>query len=217
MSSQPRDAAAVLPDETERVRRITDKQAGGYDRQIALFERILFGDGRAWVCSQARGSVLELACGTARNLSFYPQAVELTGIELSPAMLAIGREHAERLGHPAKLELGDAQALEFDDASFDAVTCTLGFCTIPDTTAAAREALRVLRPRGQLLMLEHVRSPVALVRGGQRLLEPLAVRYGADHLLREPLDYLPGAGFIIDELQRSKWGIVERLRAHRPE
>src|SRR5262249_2822715 len=87
--SSPRHAAAVRPDETERVRRITDKQADGYDRQIALFERILFGDGRAWVCSQARGCVLELACGTGRNLPFYPQEAELTGIELSPAMLAI--------------------------------------------------------------------------------------------------------------------------------
>ena len=57
--------------ETERVRAIQDKQAPKYDRQISFFERILFGDGRAWVCSQARGQVLELACGTARNLPFY--------------------------------------------------------------------------------------------------------------------------------------------------
>jgi hypothetical protein len=43
------------------------------------------------------------------------------------------------------------------------------------------------------------------------------VRFEADHLVSEPLDYLPGAGFTIDEVQRSKWGIVERLRAHKPE
>ena len=201
--------------ETERVRRVQDKGASGYDRQIALFERILFGDGRTWVCSQARGQVLELACGTARNLPFYSQDVELTGIELSPEMLAIGRERAEELGHPADLQLGDAQALEFADESFDTVTCTLGFCTIPDTKRAAAEAHRVLRPGGNLLMLEHVRSPSRIVRGGQRLLEPLAVRFEADHLLREPLDYLPGVGFEIDEVKRSKWGIVERLRAHK--
>jgi ubiquinone/menaquinone biosynthesis C-methylase UbiE len=202
--------------ETERVRRVQDKGASGYDRQISFFERILFGDGRAWVCSQARGRVLELAAGTARNLPFYPQQVEITGIELSPEMLAIGRERAEALGHPADLQLGDAQALEFADESFDTVTCTLGFCTIPDTRRAAAEAHRVLRPGGQLLMLEHVRSPSRIVRGGQRLLEPLAVRFEADHLLREPLDYLPDVGFKVDEVTRSKWGIVERLRAHKP-
>src|SRR5438105_3137061 len=202
--------------ETQRVRAVQDKQAPKYDRQISFFERILFAGGREWVCSQARGKVLELACGTARNLPFYGDGVELTGIELSPGMLAIARQRAHDLGHPADLRLGDAQALEFPDESFDTVTCTLGFCTIPDTRAAAAEAFRVLRPGGQLLLLAHVRSPAGIVRGAQRLLEPLAVRFEADHLLREPLDYLPGVGFVIDEIQRSKWGIVERVRAHKP-
>src|SRR2546421_7928864 len=202
--------------ETARVRAVQDKQAPKYDRQISFFERILFGDGRAWVCSQARGRVLELACGTARNLPFYSDDVQLTGIELSPLMLAIARKRAQELGHPADLRVGDVQQLEFPDESFDTVTCTLGFCTIPDTTTAAREAFRVLRPGGELLLLEHVRSPAGIVRGAQRLLEPLAVHFEADHLLREPLDYLPGVGFVIDEVQRSKWGIVERLRAPKP-
>src|SRR5438552_17294227 len=202
--------------ETQRVRAVQDKHAGGYDREIAFFERILFGDGRAWVCSQAQGRVLELAAGTARNLPFYSPGVELTGIELSPEMLALARARAEELGHGADLRCGDAQALEFDDESFDTVTCTLGFCTIPDTTTAAHEAFRVLRPSGLLLMLEHVRSPAPVIRGVQRLLEPLAVRFEADHLLRDPLDYLPSVGFEIDEVKRSKWGIVERLRAHKP-
>src|SRR6266576_201777 len=156
--------------ESARVRAVQDKQTPKYDRQISFFERILFGDGRAWVCSQARGQVLELACGTARNLPYYPADVELTGIELSPEMLAIGRKRAQELGHPADLRLGDVQALEFPDESFDTVTCTLGFCTIPDTHAAASEALRVLRPAGQLLLMEHVRSPAPVVRGAQRLL-----------------------------------------------
>jgi ubiquinone/menaquinone biosynthesis C-methylase UbiE len=202
--------------ETDRVRRIQDKAAPKYDRQISFFERVLFGDGREWVCSRARGEVLELACGTARNLPFYPAEVELTGIELSPEMLAIGKARAAELGRAADLRLGDVQDLAFADESFDTVTCTLGFCTIPDTGRAAAEALRVLRPGGELLMLEHVRSPARAVSGVQRLLEPLAVRFEADHLLREPLDYLPGVGFEISEVHRSKWGIVERLRAQRP-
>src|SRR5947209_6173248 len=102
MSSPPIATAR----ETDRVRAIQDKQARKYDRQISLFERILFGDGREWVCAQARGRVLELAAGTARNLRFYPAGIELTCIELSPEMLAIGHERAQRLGHAADLRLG---------------------------------------------------------------------------------------------------------------
>jgi len=212
IGSRPVSAAG----ETDRVRRILDKQAPGYDRQIGFFERVLFAGGREWVCSQARGKVLELACGTARNLRFYPDDVELTGIELSPGMLAIGQQRAEQIGRQADLRIGDAESLEFPEASFDTVTCTLGFCTIPDTRRAAAEAFRVLRPGGQLLLLEHIRSPARAVRSIQRVLEPLAVRFEADHLLREPLDYLPDVGFEVELVERSKWGIVERLRAHRP-
>src|SRR5438309_11571769 len=93
----------AVEQETARVRSVQDKQAPRYDRQISFFERILFGDGRAWVCSQARGQVLELACGTARNLPFYPDDVQLTAIELSPVMLAIARKRAQERGHPADL------------------------------------------------------------------------------------------------------------------
>ena len=210
------ESSQQIERETQRVRAVQDKQAPKHDRQISFFERVLFGDGRAWVCSQARGKVLELAAGTNRNLPFYPRGTQLTTVELSPQMLAIGRKRALDLGHPADLRLGDVQTLDFPDASFDTVTCTLGFCTIPDTRAAAAEAFRVLRPGGQLLLLEHVRSPLSMVRGGQRLLEPLAVRFEADHLLRDPLDYLPSVGFEIDDVQRSKWGIVERLKARKP-
>ena len=53
------------------------------------------------------GDALELACGTARNLPFYAEDVQLTGIELSPEMLEIGRRRARELGHPADLRPGD--------------------------------------------------------------------------------------------------------------
>jgi ubiquinone/menaquinone biosynthesis C-methylase UbiE len=202
--------------ETERVRRIQDKEAPRYDRQISFFERVLFGDGRQWVCSQATGDVLELAAGTARNLPFYPPDVRITAVELSPEMLSIGRRRAEALGRDADLRLGDVQALEFPDGSFDTVVCTLGLCTIPDDRKAAAEARRVLRPGGRLLLLEHVRSPSLPVRAIQRLLDPLSVRFQADHLLRDPLDYLSAEGFDVERMERSKWGIVERVRARKP-
>lgn len=211
-----RDPARSNAAETERVRGLQDREAPRYDTQIAFIERLLFAGGRDWVCRQARGQVLELAAGTARNLPYYPADVTVIGVELSEQMLAIGRRRAAELGHSVELRLGDVQALEFADESFDTVVCTLALCTIPDPQRAIGEARRVLRPGGQILLLEHVRSPLPAVRLLERLLEPLAVRFAADHLTREPLDYLRRAGFEIEQVERLKLGIVERVRARKP-
>jgi ubiquinone/menaquinone biosynthesis C-methylase UbiE len=202
--------------ETERVREIQDKHAGGYDRQMRFFDRVLFAGGREWACSHAQGDVLEIAVGTGRNLAFYPPGVKLTAIEFSPEMLAIARKRAEEIASQVDLREGDAQALEFENGSFDTVVLTLALCTIPDDRKAVTEVRRVLRPGGRFILMEHVRSPVLPVRAVQRLLDPVAVRFEADHLMREPLDYLAEVGFEIESVERSKWGIVERVVARKP-
>jgi ubiquinone/menaquinone biosynthesis C-methylase UbiE len=203
-------------DETARVRDLYDAEAPRYDWGIAIFERLLFAGGRGWVCSRARGDVLELAVGTGRNLALYPTDVRLTAIELSPAMLERARRRARELGRDGELVPGDAQALPFADETFDTVTCTLSLCTIPNDRAAVAEATRVLRPGGRFVALEHVRSSRRRVRAAQQLLDPWAVRFEADHLAREPLEHLAAQGLVIDELERSKLGIVERVAAHKP-
>jgi ubiquinone/menaquinone biosynthesis C-methylase UbiE len=204
------------PRETERVLQLYEKEAQKYDRQMNFFDRLLFPGGREWVCGQAEGEVLEIGVGTGRNLRHYRDDVRLTGIELSPAMLEIARMRARELGRDVDLRVGDAQALEFGDESFDTVVCTLSLCTIPDDRAAVAEVRRVLRPGGRFLLLEHVRSPVLPIRVGQGLLEPLAVRFEADHLLREPLEQLQAEGLEVEQLERSKLGIVERIAARKP-
>ncbi len=203
-------------DETERVRRRYDEFASKYDGLVGVAETVLFGNGRRWVGAQARGDVLEIAVGTGRNLPSYPRDVRLTGIDVSPAMLAIARRRAQELDRPVDLRVGDAQALPFPDARFDTVVSTLALCTIPDDRRAVAEARRVLRPGGHLLLLEHVCSPIRPVRAVQRLLDPLFRRFAADHLLREPLRHLEAEGFVIDCLERSKLGIVERVSAWTP-
>jgi len=115
--------------------------APGYDKQIAFFEKIWFAGGREWLGERARGRVLEVAIGTGRNLPHYPADVTITGIELSPAMLAIARQRAAGLGRDVDLREGDAEHLPFDDASFDTVVCALSLCTIPSPVAAVGEML----------------------------------------------------------------------------
>jgi ubiquinone/menaquinone biosynthesis C-methylase UbiE/predicted ester cyclase len=205
-----------IPNETARVRRIFDKQAPKYDKSMARFERLLFSGNREWACSRAEGEVLEIAAGTARNLPFYPEGVRVTGVELSPVMAALGRKRAEDLGRQIDMRVGDAEALDFPDESFDTVVCTYGLCTIPDDASAVREAKRVLRPGGRILLAEHVRSPNPVVRTIQRVLDPLAHRFGGDHLLREPLDHLAAEGFEVEEVKRAKAGWVELSAARKP-
>ncbi len=183
---------------------------------MGRWDRALFAGTREWVCSQASGDVLEIAIETARNLPFYPDDTRLTGIELSPPMIEIARKRAEELGREVDLRLGDAEALEFADESFDTMICTYSLCTIPDDRAAVREAKRVLRPGGKFILAEHVRSSVGIVKVIERMIEPLAIRFGGDHLTREPLEHLRAEEFTVEEVERSKLGIVELVRAQKP-
>ncbi|MBQ0925797.1 MULTISPECIES: class I SAM-dependent methyltransferase [Pseudonocardiaceae] len=200
----------------DRLREKWDKYAPRYDRDIGFVERVQFGGGREWVCSQAHGDVLDVAVGTGLNLAFYPDAVRLTGIDFSPAMLEIARTRAAELGHEIDLREGDAQALPFPDASFDTVVCTLGLCGFPDERAAITEMHRVLRPDGTLLLLDHVGSHHRLIRAGQWLLEKLTVRMLGDYQTRRPLPLVEEAGLIIQRQERLKAGMVERVAAVKP-
>jgi ubiquinone/menaquinone biosynthesis C-methylase UbiE len=202
--------------ESERVRRIWDRLAPGYDRGIRFWERLLFAGGREWVCSRARGDVLEVSIGTGRNLPQYASDTRLMGVDISPGMLDIARSRAAGLRRHVDLRLGDAQMLDLPDASFDTVVCTLALCSIPDPRSAVAEMRRVLRPDGRVLLLEHARSPRLVVRAIQRALEPLTIWLGDDHLVREPLELLAAEGFEIEEIERSKLGIVERVAARKP-
>lgn len=165
---------------------------------------------------QASGDVLEIAIGTGLNLPHYPSDVRLTGIDLSPRMLEGARQRARELDKVVDLRVGDAQRLDFPDRSFDTVVCTLSLCSIPDDGQTVAEMERVLRPGGRVLLLEHVRSPNIAVRGFQRILNPITIRLLGDHMLREPLDHLQTEGFDIERVERSKWGIVERVAAIKP-
>lgn len=204
------------PNDLERLRRYWDKHAGSYDKQMARFDGRFFGDTRPWLCGQATGEVLEVAIGTGLNLEFYPDAARLTGVELSPVMLEQARERAGRLGRDADLRVGDAQSLEFPDNSFDTVLCSFSLCAIPDDRLAVTEMWRVLRPGGRLLLADHVVSTALPARIVQRLLEVVTIRVGGEHFRRRPINHVRAQGFVVDQQERFKLGIVERLAARKP-
>jgi ubiquinone/menaquinone biosynthesis C-methylase UbiE len=200
----------------EQARTHWDEHAPRFDREMGFYERILFGGARAWACSRVAGEVLELGIGTGRNLRFYPTDTKLTGVELSSKMLEIAQSRKASTMPAADLRIGDAQALEFGDATFDTVISTFSLCSIPDDAAAVREVKRVLKPGGRVVLVEHVKSPSRVIAAIQRMLEPIARRQ-CDSVLREPLNHLRREGFEIEVLERTKWGIVERVQARKPE
>lgn len=201
------------------MRRYWDRQAPRYDRAIARMERLLLEDSRQWLCSKAEGATLEVAIGTGRNLPFYPDGVDLTGIDLSPRMLGIARERARELGMDVDLSEADAQHLPFADSSFDTVLCALSLCSVPDLEATVTEVGRVLRPGGQLLLLDHVRSSSLPVRGllltVQGLMSVTSPGNG-ERMTRRPLLTLREQGFVVQQRDRFKAGVIERLVARRP-
>ncbi len=202
-------------DRTERWHRYWDKKSRGYDREMQLMERMLFGDSRNWACSQASGDVLEVAVGTGLNLGAYPKDVRLTGIDLSEQMLTIAKTRAAELGRSVDLRQGDAQRLPFADTSFDTVVCTFGLCAIPDIDAALDEMTRVLRPGGKVIPVDHVASSSRTARAIQRALEVVTVPMASEHFLRRPRTELEQRPFTIEQAERFKAGIVERLVAEK--
>ncbi|MFD5737416.1 class I SAM-dependent methyltransferase [Streptomyces sioyaensis] len=200
-----------------RLRKLWQEYAPRYDRDAARLERMLLDDGRSWVAGQAKGEVLEVAIGSGLNLEFYPAGISLTGFDLSRPMLDLARDRAAALGLEVDLREGEAHELPFSDDSFDTVVCTLGLCSVPDERPVIAEMYRVLRPGGQLLLLDHVGSHHKLVFFWQRLLEKNMLKQCGDYQTRRPLPLVKQAGFVIEYQKRFKLGVVERVAARKPD
>lgn len=132
-----------------------------YDRMLAAQQKAGLRDMRAELLADARGRVLELGAGTGLNLDHYGDAVtELVLTEPDPHMAKRLRSRVDAAELPFGVEVVEvgAESMPFEDRSFDTAVSTLVFCTIPDPRKAAAEVARLMRPDGQLLLLEHVRA-----------------------------------------------------------
>jgi len=162
----------------ERYQRI----APFYDLLDFPFEHGRYRHIRPLLFAGLSGRILDAGVGTGCNIPFYPADACMTGIDLSPAMLARARQRAKAVGRTVDLQLMDVTRLDLPDDMFDAAVASFLFCVLPDESQpdALRELRRVIKPGGTLRLLEYIRPTVALRGFIARLWEPwMAFAYGA--------------------------------------
>lgn len=161
---------------------------------------------RAALLRNARGRVLEIGAGTGFNIRHYPAEVtQVVLTEPGEALLERARRRAAEGGRSVEAVRARAEALPFDDASFDTVVSTLVLCSVRDQDKALAEVRRVLKPGGAFLFIEHVRADdPRSARWQDRLERPWRVVAMGCHPNRATLERIEAAGFELEELERGE-------------
>jgi ubiquinone/menaquinone biosynthesis C-methylase UbiE len=190
--------------DVQKIKEIYDGHAHSYDQMNAVMEA-LFSKARP-IFYSLRGRILEIGTGTGKNLEFYHPDAHVTAIDISPKMVALARHRTYQLGlrNVEIVQVGNAQDLRsmFSSKSFDFVTSTCAFCTIPEPLRALEEVAVVLKPGGYLIQIEHGLSKNAIVNAMLRVVDPLYARIQGTHIARNQARNLEMAGFIII---RERW------------
>jgi SAM-dependent methyltransferase len=183
-----------------------------YDAFMSVFEWTGLARWRTWLVAGARGRILEVGCGTGRNLPLYGATTRLVALELDRHVLRAARRRAG--GVP--LVVGNAEDLPFRDGAFDTVVSGLVFCSVRDAGRGLAEVRRVLRPDGQFRLLEHVRSGSRLGAALQDAIQPAWTWIaGGCHPNRNTEAAVRAAGFRIDPATRRARNSMRRFVAVR--
>ncbi|ALV63432.1 Phosphatidylethanolamine N-methyltransferase [Thermococcus sp. 2319x1] len=173
-----------------------------------------FSKYRKRALSLVKGKVLEIGVGTGKNLPYYPEDVEVIGIDFSQEMLKKAEERRKKLGlDNVTLLHMDAQSLEFEDDTFDTIVSTFVFCTVPDLIKGLKETYRVLKPGGRAVFLEHMKSESRLLNVPLYLMEPFTRTLLGTSMLRETQKNIEKAGFKIERVENLFYDIVRLIVA----
>ena len=164
-------------------------------------------------------SILDAGAGTGRNIAYYPAGARVACVDLSWQMVRRASARLDLTPAHANLILGNALALPFRSAAFDAVVSTFLFCVLPDEEQprALREIARVLRPGGKAVLLEYQYSADGAQRALMRMMAPwVEWAYGA-RFDRQTSRHLMACGWRICEERFLSKDIVKLIVAECPD
>jgi ubiquinone/menaquinone biosynthesis C-methylase UbiE len=172
-----------------------------YDLLDLPFEHGRYRPLRRMLFEGLGGAILDAGVGTGRNIPFYPPGAAVVGIDLSPQMLERAKRRKARAGSPVKLMEMDATATDFPDAHFDFAVATFLFCVLDDADQlpGLSEMRRIVKPTGEIRVLEYAYSQKPLKRFVMRLWAPwVRFAYGAT-FDRDTERYVEDAGLRLVE------------------
>jgi SAM-dependent methyltransferase len=176
-----------------------------YDPLLKGTEEAGLRERRGEVLSAARGRTIDIGAGTGANLGLFPVGTEVVMAEPDPHMTKRLRQKLAESGSRVQLVEAGAEALPFEDSSFDTAVFTLVLCTVPDPRAALVEAARVLKPGGQLLFVEHVRAEdPAVARWQDRLEPPWRVFADGCRCNRDTVATIEASPLVLDAVERGE-------------
>lgn len=168
-----------------------------YDRIMRRGEKLFMARRRAGLVAQARGRTLEIGAGTGANIPHYTDRVEelILAEPFEPMRHRMERKLTQS-GRSASTLDASAEAIPLEDESVDTVVSTLVLCTVDFPEIALAEVARVLRPDGQLLFIEHIRSHSPRVARWQDRLQTPWRHFGAGcRCNRDTIASIKAAGF----------------------
>lgn len=206
---------APLDSETTLTRRRYDRLAAIYDLRTYIAEETMFKKFRQYLWSRLKaGHILELGVGTGANIPYYPKECQVTAVDLSEQMLEHAKRRAEKLGVTVDLQVMDAQHLTFLDKSFDAVVITCVFCSIPDPIQGLRELGRVVRPGGDIWLIEHMRVDRPIIGPLMDFVNPLVLRMMGANINRRTVQNVKLAGLEIESVENLAGVVFRLIHAH---
>ncbi len=199
---------------TDITRRRYNRIASVYDQMEWFVEKNIFGKWRKLLMDQVRGEkVLEIGVGTGKNIPFYPSNINISAIDLSENMLAKAVRQADNISRSVDFQLMDVESLNFPDNSFDTALATFVFCSVPDPVNGLKELGRVVKPGGDIWLLEHVRVNRPIIGSLMDLLNPLIVRMMGANINRQTVENIEIAGLKIISVMDLQGKLVRLIQA----